>query len=83
MGRYFFDIVDGTSIPDDVGTECSGMDEVRYQAIATAGGILRDLAAKFPRGIEWQLVVRDESRRTVLRLRFSIEEPTRPVLVKG
>jgi hypothetical protein len=75
VARYFFNVVDGRFLPDEEGTECAGMMAVREQAIATAGEILKDLAPSFPRGLEWQLHVSDESKLTVLKLKFSLEEP--------
>jgi len=75
MGLYFFNVVDGSFLADDEGTECAGMPEVRDLAINTAGAMLKDMAGKFPKGLEWQMHVTDETKRTVLRLRFSAEEP--------
>lgn len=74
MSRYYFNVIDGKFLVDEDGTECSDMDEVREQAITTAGAILRDLGRKFA-GSNWQMRVTDGDKRTVLRLDFSIEEP--------
>jgi hypothetical protein len=74
MPRYFFDVMDGQLIRDTEGTVCWTDDDMRNQAIATAGGILKDLAHKFPRGLEWHMHVRDERDETVLKIRFSIDE---------
>ena len=76
MPRYFFHIIDGQFVVDGEGTECSGMAEVRTQAIQTAGAILRDMNGTFPSGLEWQMHVTDEAKTTVFKLRFSAEEPT-------
>ena len=78
MPRYYFDVMDGQLIRDSEGTECATDAEMRNQAIATAGLILKDLAAKFPRGLEWQMHVRNETDDTVLKLRFAIEERSKP-----
>jgi hypothetical protein len=75
MPRYFFNVIDGKFLVDEEGTECSGMPEVRDQAIATAGGLLKDQAGKFPSGLEWQMHVTDEAKQTVLKITFSVEEP--------
>lgn len=77
VSRYFFNVIDGKFLVDEEGTECSGMDEVRLQAISTAGEILKDMAKSFPEALEWQMHVTDESKTTVLRLRFSADEPAR------
>ncbi|MCS3763188.1 DUF6894 family protein [Bradyrhizobium centrosematis] len=73
-GRYFFTILDGKLIVDTVGEFCASWDQVRTQAIQTAGECLRDIAPEYPQNLEWQLVVTNESNDTVLRLRFSIDE---------
>ncbi len=78
MPRYFFNVIDGKFLVDEEGTECSGMIEVRQQAIAFAGSMLRDEAGKFPSGLEWQMHVTDEAKQTVLKLTFSVEEPLSP-----
>ena len=75
MARYFFNVIDGKLIIDKEGTECAGMAEVREQAITTAGEILRDAAGRFLSGTEWQMHVTDAEQKTVLRLRFSADEP--------
>jgi hypothetical protein len=62
-------------LADAEGTECSGMAEVRAQAIQTAGTILRDMNGTLSSELEWQMHVTDESQTTVFTLRFSAEEP--------
>jgi hypothetical protein len=74
MPRYFFNVIDGKFLVDDEGTECAGMREVRAQAISTAGAILKD-GGDFPNDTDWQMHITDESKRTVLKLHFSSEEP--------
>ena len=78
MPRYFFNVIDGEFLVDDEGTVCDDMADMRAQAIDTAGGILRDLGGKFPRGLEWQMHVTDEKKVTVFKLRFSMEELASP-----
>ena len=75
MARYYFHVIDGHVLVDQDGTDCSDMDDVREQAIVTAGAMLKDLARKFPNGGEWQMHVTDEFKLTVLKLRFSLEQP--------
>jgi hypothetical protein len=74
MARYFFHVIDGKFLVDEEGTECLGLTQVREQAIATAGAILRDYAPNFPSGVEWQMHVTDEDNTAVFKLRFSMEE---------
>jgi hypothetical protein len=75
MPRYFFNVIDGQFLVDEQGTDCADMQCVRDEAIKTAGAILRDGGVSYAGGIEWQMHVTDERKKTVLRLRFSVEEP--------
>jgi hypothetical protein len=73
-GRYFFTILDGRLIVDTEGEYCVSWGKMREQAIRTAAECLRDMAAKYPSDLEWQLHVTNESNETVLRLRFALNE---------
>jgi len=73
-GRYFFTILDGRLIVDTEGEYCASWGDMRKQAIRTAGECLRDMEAKYPSDLEWQLVVTNESSETVLRLHFAMTE---------
>jgi Domain of unknown function (DUF6894) len=75
--RYFFTVMDGKLIVDDQGTLCSSWNDMRLQALSMAGECLRDLAPQYPSGLEWQMVVTNEAKETVLRMRFSLSEPGR------
>jgi len=75
MPLYFFNIIDGEFLVEHEGTDCVNMKAVRNQAITTAGAILRDKGGRYPVGEEWQMHVTDERRKTVLKLRFSVDEP--------
>jgi Domain of unknown function (DUF6894) len=67
--------MDGKLIVDEEGTLCSSWDDMRRQAITTAGDCLSDLAPHYPNGLEWQMVVTNEAKETMLRMRFSLSEP--------
>ncbi|HEY8565732.1 MAG TPA: hypothetical protein VIL65_09545 [Beijerinckiaceae bacterium] len=75
MPLYFFHVIDGAFLVDDTGTHCATMEEVRRQAIRTAGEILADMGEKFTFGTEWQMHVTDHLKQTVFRLRFSADVP--------
>lgn len=75
MPRYFFHVIDGSFIVDNIGIDCESMREVRIEAIKTSAEILRDVAGKFPAGLQWQMHVTDETKRTVLKLSFAVDEP--------
>ena len=74
MPRYFFHIIDGRDIIDNVGTLLSGLREARAEAIRTAGAILRDEGDQFWDGTVWQMNVTDLSGQSVLKLRFSADD---------
>lgn len=42
MPRYFFDIHDGGSTRDDIGTECDDLDDVRKQTLRVLPDIARE-----------------------------------------
>ena len=73
MPRYFFDVIDGESQSDTVGTECTSPEEARAQAIRTAGEMLRDALPHFRESSEWQMRVREGEQQPFLTLRFSTE----------
>ncbi|QPF93957.1 DUF6894 family protein [Bradyrhizobium commune] len=70
----FLTVLDEKFIVDTVGEPCATWEDMRAQAIRTAGECLRDLAAKYPADLEWQLIVTNEKHDTVLRLRFALTE---------
>jgi hypothetical protein len=74
MPRYFFHVIDGRDIIDNVGTVLPGLREARAEAIHTAGAILRDEGDQFWNGTEWQMNVTDAAGHPVLKLRFSADD---------
>jgi hypothetical protein len=86
VARYFFNVIDGKFIVDDVGVELPDIAAIRSMAIRTAGAILRDEGTRLAVGADWQMYVTNEAKETVFKLRFSAEAiaPTaEPVLVAG
>lgn len=67
MPRYFFHVIDGVEMLDDTGTELSGPDEARAEAIVLSGEMLKDLGGKFWSNGKWQVRVEDRRRRESLR----------------
>jgi hypothetical protein len=49
------------------------MDDVRTQAIDTAGALLRDKAGTYQAGETWQMHVTNAAKKTVFKLQFSAE----------
>src|ERR687893_1302226 len=74
MPRYFFHVIDGRDIIDNVGIELSGLKAARTEAIQLAGAILRDEGDAFWNGEEWQMNVTDLTGQSVLKLRFSADD---------
>jgi hypothetical protein len=70
MPRYFFDIRDGEFIPDPVGREFIDLEAARIQAVVISGELLKENPSRFWEGEEWQLEVRDETRRILFILTF-------------
>jgi hypothetical protein len=59
--RYFFHISDGVLIPDLEGSELPDLAAARVEAVAVAGGMLRDHAPDFWRTCEWRVIVTDDA----------------------
>jgi hypothetical protein len=73
--RYFFHVYDSVDLLDYEGTELTGPDEARVQAVVTAGELLRDVGGRFWNSPEWQLWVIDEAGQRICALKFSAEDP--------
>ena len=73
MPRYFFNVVDGREIRDELGTELPSLDAAREEALQASVELLRALKRKseFWAGDAWIMNVTDEAGRAVLTLRFS------------
>jgi hypothetical protein len=74
VARYFFNVIDGKFLVDDVGVELPDMAAVRAAAMEAAGEILRDEGSRLPIGTEWLMFVTNEAKETVFKLRFSAED---------
>lgn len=74
MPLYFFNVHDGRTLPDEFGTELSGVEEARVEAVKLAGVLLGDDPDSFWTGDDWTLDVSDEQGQVVLRLTFRAEQ---------
>ena len=74
MPRYFFDIRDGTYIPDSTGTELPNLDTARSEAVSLAAGLLRDSPTTFWNGHEWKIEVKDDTGLILFALVFAAIE---------
>ena len=76
MPRYFFHVVNNHFIPDTVGTDCASADDVKAQAVSTAGAMLKDMGLDIWNTNRWYMFVTDEQNRTQLKLAFDAEDLT-------
>ncbi|HTK36033.1 MAG TPA: hypothetical protein VL358_12205 [Caulobacteraceae bacterium] len=60
MPLYFFHVRDGSGVGDDTGTDLPTLEAARIHAVAFAGEMLKDNAAKFWQGDEWVVEVTDD-----------------------
>jgi len=74
MPRYFFHVVNSRFIPDTEGTECATADEIKAQAIKSAGAMLKDMGLQVWTTNRWYMFVTDETSRTLLKLGFDAED---------
>ena len=72
--RYFFQIRDGSNLPDHEGIELPHQSAVRAEAIRLAGGTFADHARDTWDGTEWRLRVVDESGTVVFLARYSADD---------
>jgi hypothetical protein len=70
MPRYFFSLEGGGPDDDAEGTELSGPDVARDEAVRTMADMLKDMDGAVWRGGEWVMRVTDEAGDTVGTLHF-------------
>ena len=74
MPRYHYNIYDGRSTLDAVGTELPDLTAARREAIRTAGRILDDEAQREALGADWCMEVTDAQGLLLFRLDFHVTE---------
>jgi hypothetical protein len=62
MPRYFFNVHEGNTEPDNIGEELRDDATAWYEATIIAGELFKDIDGKFQPGQEWSLEVLDEQR---------------------
>lgn len=76
MPRFYFNVYDGVSTPDDTGTELADWKEARIEAVRLAGALLKDDAERVALSDEWRLEIADDYGLVLLRFDFiSLEAP--------
>jgi hypothetical protein len=72
MSRYFFNIIDGVSVPDPIGTDLPDFNAVGEEAMAVSSEAIRQLGSKFWQSQSvWQMDVTDAVGTLVMRLKCS------------
>ncbi|MDI6028683.1 hypothetical protein QBK99_21140 [Corticibacterium sp. UT-5YL-CI-8] len=71
MARYFFNLHDGISIPDTVGSEHPDLQSARSEAVETIAERLKGTLLKKVDVSAWLMNVTDEHGFTVIVLSFS------------
>ncbi|MBB3166521.1 hypothetical protein RlegWSM1455_26375 (plasmid) [Rhizobium laguerreae] len=71
MARYFFNVHDGISIPDTVGSEHFDLQSVRREAVETVAERLKGALLKDADVSAWLMNVTDERGFTVIVLSFT------------
>ncbi len=70
MPRYFFDVVDGLTVPDMVGTVLRDLDCARTEALRLIQEFVTEDFACFASGGPWRMDVTDDWGLLLLRLPF-------------
>lgn len=81
MPRFYFNVHDGKSFPDEDGSELRDLRAARETAVRLAGDLLRDHAAAFWTGEEWRMEVTDKQGLILFCLTFVAQDA--PTLAKG
>ena len=76
MARYFFHVVDGQFIPDTQGVECATTDEVKSEAVRSAGELLEEQGLGLWETGRWDMFICDEQNNTLLKLSFEARDLT-------
>lgn len=72
MPRYFFNVIDGTNLHDDEGTDLPDLETARCVAIRYAGALLEESGLRLRFGDTWQLEATDEARNVLFQLDFRV-----------
>ncbi len=68
MPKYYFHVLDGTSIADLDGTVLPGPDAARHEAVRLCAGLLNDGPGKVWEGEAWELHVHDDTEELLFTL---------------
>jgi hypothetical protein len=76
MPRYFFHVINGEFVPDEIGTECATADEVKDEAVRATGEMLKEQGLNIWKTKRFYMFVADEQNQTCLKLAFDVEDLT-------
>jgi len=68
--RYHFNVEDGHSTIDEVGTELPNLTAARQEAVRAAGALIAEHAGRFWETAEWKVVVTDDKGLVLFTLHF-------------
>ena len=74
MPRFYFNVHDGVSMPDDTGTELADRLEAQIEAVQFAGEVIRDNAQRIALGKNWYVEVTDDQHTVLFRLDLISQE---------
>lgn len=74
MPRYFFNVHDGSDLPDPEGTELADLDAARKYAVRYAACLLLDSSETFWGGTDWSMDVTDDQGLFLFTLHFVATE---------
>lgn len=72
MPRFFFNIYDGISLIDKVGTELADWHEAQAEAVRVAGAVIANSAKRLKLGEDWMMDVTNEAGLVIFQLDFHI-----------
>ncbi|MGX9147992.1 DUF6894 family protein [Mesorhizobium sp. 128a] len=72
MSRYFFHVLNGKALVDEVGVELIDLNAMRNEAIRSSGEMLSTGQQTWA-GEAWQMVVTDETETVVFSVRYSVD----------
>lgn len=76
MSRYFFHVMNGKALIDDVGVELPDLAAVRLEAITSSGQML-SAGDQTWTGDAWRMMVADEQGNLVFGVTFSTDDHDR------
>lgn len=84
MPRFHFNVYDGRTTIDQVGTDLDNLSEAKLEAISLAGRMISEKFEHICSCAEWRLEVADDQGLVMIRLDFSVVmSPVRPVSEKS